>query len=383
MPYIYLDNNSTTQVDPRVLEEMIPFFSTLYANPASNHKFGVEVNQVIQKARAKIAGCIHSKENEITFTSGATEAINLAIKGIAEAYSHKGNHIITVSTEHNAVLDTCRYLEKLGFQVTYLPVDTDGLVNLKDIEKSITKETILISVMYVNNETGVIQPIQEISELAHRNNILFMTDATQAMGKIPIHVDELGIDLLVFSGHKLYAPKGIGVLYHRTKRPFNVKLEALIHGGGHENGIRSGTLNVPGIVGIARACELACSEMETNQEKVRLLRDFLETELLQIEETFLNGHKTSRMYNVTNLGFKGVDADALIVGLKNIIISNGSACSSALIESSHVLRAMGLSEEDAYSSIRLSLGKFNTREEITIAIQAIKEQVKHLRKLSF
>lgn len=383
MSYIYLDNNSTTQIDQRVLEEMLPYFSRLYANPASNHRFGAEANQIVQKSREKVAECIHSKESEIVFTSGATEAINLAIKGIAETYPHSRNHIITVVTEHNAVLDTCKYMEKIGFQVTYLPVDSDGLIDLQTLEKSISKETILISIMYGNNETGVIQSIQEISEIAHKHNVLFMTDATQAMGKVPIDVENLGVDILAFSGHKIHAPKGIGVLYHRTKRPFNVKLEPLIHGGGHESGMRSGTLNVPGIVGIAKACEIAYKEMETNRQKVENLRDRLESELLQIEGSFLNGHKTKRMCNVSNIGFKGADADALMLGLKDIIISNGSACTSALIEPSHVLKAMGLSEEDAYSSVRFSLGKFNTREEIAITTVEVKKQIEYLRKLSF
>ncbi|WP_113923495.1 cysteine desulfurase family protein [Cognataquiflexum aquatile] len=360
---IYLDNNATTPLDPRVLEAMMPYFTNNFANAASTHQFGLGAYEAVKEARKQVAGLIGAETNEIIFTSGATEAINLAIKGVAEAYSQKGNHIITVSTEHSAVLDTCQYLETKGFEATYLPVKKDGLLDLETVRNAMRPETILVSVMHVNNETGVIQPIREISEIAHQSGALFMTDATQSLGKIPVDVDNLGIDLLTFSGHKIYGPKGIGVLYIR-QRQNRVKIPALLHGGGHERGFRSGTLNVPGIVGLGKACELAGKEMAENEKKIREMRDFLEENFLKNERVTLNGNSKERIFNTLSFCIEGIDANILVSKLKNIAFSNGSACTSALIEPSHVLLAMGLSDTDAFSTIRVSLGKYNTVQEI-------------------
>ncbi len=377
---IYLDNNATTQIDPIVVEAMLPYFNYLYANPASKHKFGESVDGAIMEAREKIANLISSATNEIIFTSGATEAINLAIKGVAESYSDKGKHIITVKTEHRAVLDVCKYLETKGFEITYLSVEKDGLLNLDDLRNNLRKETIIVSVMLVNNEIGVIQPIKEIANIVHDNGSIFMTDATQAVGKIPINIDDLDIDLMTFSGHKFYGPKGIGGLYIRSRRPRKIKLLPLIHGGGHERGYRSGTLNVPGIIGLGKAAEIALQEMETNKEKIKEFRDYLEFELLKLDETFLNGNNEKRIYNTSNICFKGVNAHFLIERLKNIFVSNGSACSSASIQPPHVLRAIGLSDTDAFSSIRFSLGKFNTKIQINTALDTLRKEILRLKK---
>lgn len=352
---IYLDNNSTTKLDPRVLDKMMPFLTEQYANAASNHSFGVSVNQHVKEARSEVATLIGCDSNEIIFTSGATEAINLAIKGVAEQYEDKGKHIVTVCTEHLAVLDTCRYLETQGYEVTYLPVQPDGLVDLDTLKRSLRDDTILVSVMMVNNETGVIQDIKEISKVVHEKGIFLMSDATQAVGKIPTNVNELGIDLMAFSGHKYHGPKGIGGLYVRSRRPNKVKLAPLIHGGGHERGYRSGTLNVPGIVGIGEASRLARLEMNERATHVKQMRDELETQLLKIEGTFVNGNITQRIYNTTNICFRGVDGDAIIAELDDIVISNGSACTSNRVEPSHVLLGIGNSTQDAYSSLRFSL----------------------------
>jgi cysteine desulfurase len=342
---------------------MMPFLTTNFANAASTHRFGVSAHEAVKKARQQVADLIGADTHEIVFTSGATEAINLAIKGVAEGYSEKGKHIVTVTTEHSAVLDTCKYLEAKGYEVTYLPVQKDGLLDLDLVKNAIRTDTILVSVMHVNNETGVIQPIKEISKLVHANESLFMSDCTQSVGKIPVNVDELGIDLLCFSGHKIYAPKGIGSLFIRQRKN-RIKIPAILHGGGHERGMRSGTLNVPGIIGLGKACEIALMEMEENEKKIRKLRDELEKELLQIEDTFINGNKDQRLYNVTNICFKGVDSEALIMSLSDpandqpmIIVSNGSACTAASIDPSHVLLAIGLDETSAFNSIRFSLGK--------------------------
>jgi len=359
----YLDYNSTTPIDPRVLEAMLPFLKDNFANSSSTHHFGQSINEKLKQAREQIANYINAEPNELIFTSGATEAINIAIKGVAESYSNKGKHIITVSTEHKAVLDTCKNLEHKGFEITYLSVLKNGLIDLNELERAIRPDTILVSVMYVNNETGVIQPIKEIAALAHEMGAHFMTDATQAMGKIGIDVDDLGLDLLCFSGHKMYAPKGIGALYVR-QRGNKLKLTPQIHGGGHEQGLRSGTLNVPGIMALAKACEIANLEMGQNQEKIGALRDELEQELLKLPNTSLNGDFNKRIFNTSNICFKGQDANVLIGRMKNIAISNGSACSSAVVEPSHVLTAMGLDENEAFGSLRFSLGKFNTMEEI-------------------
>lgn len=365
----YLDYNATTPIDPRVLEAMLPFLKDNFANPSSTHHFGQSTNEKVKQAREQIADFINSEPNELIFTSGATEAINIAIKGVAESYSSKGKHIITVSTEHKAVLDTCKDLERKGFEVTYLTVQSNGLIDLAELQKAIRLNTILVSVMYVNNETGVIQPIKEIAKLAHEKGALFMTDATQAVGKLEFDVNDLGVNLLCFSGHKMYAPKGIGALYVGNK----TKLTPQIHGGGHEQGLRSGTLNVPGIIALAKACEIASEEMHLNQRNISELRDKLESELLKLPNTSLNGDRDNRIYNTTNICFKGQDANVLIGRMKNIAVSNGSACSSAVVEPSHVLEAMGLSDEDAFASLRFSLGKYNTKEDIEIVIQKIKE----------
>lgn len=379
--FIYLDNNATTKIDPRILQAMMPFLTDNFANAASTHPFGVGAYEAVKEARQQVANLIGSEVHEIVFTSGATEAINLAIKGVAESYFNKGKHIITVCTEHSAVLDTCKYLESKGFEVTYLPVQPDGLINLAVLTEALRPDTILVSVMLANNEIGVIQPIKEISDLTHQNGSIFMTDATQAVGKIEVDVDVLGIDLMCSSGHKFYAPKGIGVLFIRQRRPNKIKIPALLHGGGHEKGLRSGTLNVPGIVALGKACEIAKAEMKKNATKVKELRDYLEVELLRIENTHVNGSISNRLFNTTNICFKGADSDAIIMGLDNIAVSNGSACTSASIEPSHVLSSIGLNEQDAFSSIRFSLGKFNSNEEIESVISSVQNIVQSLRDI--
>jgi len=366
---IYLDYNSTTPTDPRVLDAMLPFLKDNFANPSSTHHFGQGMAARVKQAREQITDFINAEPNELIFTSGATEAINIAIKGVAESYLSKGKHIITVSTEHKAVLDTCKELERKGFETTFLSVLQNGLIDLEELQKAIRPDTILVSVMYVNNETGVILPFKEIAKLAHEKRALFMTDATQAVGKIEIDVNDLGVDLLCFSGHKMYAPKGIGALYIRNK----TKLTPQIHGGGHEQGLRSGTLNVPGIIALAKACEIASDEMALNQRNISALRDKLETELLKLPNTSLNGDSENKIYNTTNICFKGQDANVLIGRMKNIAVSNGSACSSAVVEPSHVLKAMGLSDDEAFASLRFSLGKYNSNEDIETVISKIKD----------
>ena len=382
---IYLDNNATTQIDKRVLDAMMPFLTNEFANANSTHQFGVNAYEAVKSARVQVADLIGAEAHEIVFTSGSTEAINLAIKGVAENYQSKGKHIVTVSTEHSAVLDTCQYLENKGFAVTYLPVKADGLIDFKELKSVLRDDTILVSVMLANNETSIIQPIKEIAELAHSFGALFMSDATQAVGKIPINVDELGIDLLCLSGHKLNAPKGVGALFVR-QRMNRVKIPAFLHGGGHEKGMRSGTLNVPGIVALGAACSIAQKEMSKNAESIGALRDYLESELLKIDGTSVNGNVENRLYNTSNLLFRGTDSDAVIMGLSNtdndlplIAVSNGSACTSASIEPSHVLTAMGLDEIAAFSSVRFSVGKFNTKEEMDIVIDSVKDVVCTLR----
>ena len=371
-PNIYLDYNSTTPIDSRVLEAMLPFLQDNFANPSSTHHFGQSINEKVIQAREQIADFINAEPNELIFTSGATEANNITIKGVAESYSNKGKHIITVSTEHKAVLDTCKDLERKGFEVTYLTVQPNGLIDIAELQKAIRIDTILVSVMFVNNETGVVQPLKELSALVHEKGALFMTDATQAVGKIDVDVDSLGIDLLCLSGHKMYAPKGIGALFVR-QRGNKVKLTPLIHGGGHEQGLRSGTLNVTGIIALAKACEIASQEMKQTQNSITKLRDKLEQELLKLPHTSLNGDFEKRIFNTTNICFKGQDANVLIGRMKNIAVSNGSACSSAVVEPSHVLKAMGLNDNDSFASLRFSLGKFNTLEDIKLVIQKIKE----------
>jgi len=384
---IYLDNNATAPIDNRVLDAMMPFLTYEFANANSTHRFGINAYEAVKTARFQVSDLIGADPYEIIFTSGSTEAINLAIKGVAENYQSKGKHIVTVSTEHSAVLDTCQYLVTKGFEVTYVSVKPDGLIDLDELQTSLRDDTILVSVMLANNETGVVQPIKEISELSHSVGALFMSDATQAVGKIAINVDELDIDLLCLSGHKLYAPKGVGALYIR-QRMNRVKIPALLHGGGHEKGLRSGTLNVPGIVALGEACVIAKRELSKNAESIGALRDYLETELLKIHGTSVNGNTFSRLFNTSNILFRGADSDAIIMGLSNpendlplIAVSNGSACTSASIEPSHVLTAMGLDEVAAFSSIRFSLGKFNTKKEMEIVIDAVKNVVSSLRSM--
>ena len=368
----YLDYNSTTPVNPRVVDAMLPYLKDNFGNSSSTHHFGQLINEKVKQARSQIAEFINSEPNEVIFTSGATEAINLALKGISESYKAKGSHIITVSTEHKAVLDTCGDLERKGFEVTYLPVEENGLLNLDLLERSIRTDTILVSVMYVNNETGIVQPINKIAEITHGKGALFMTDATQAVGKIEVDVKQLDIDLLCFSGHKMYAPKGVGALYVR-KSDKRVNLTPQTHGGGHEIGLRSGTLNVPGIVALAKACEISSQEMKEDMIVISELRDKLENELLTMPNTVLNGDSTKRIYNTTNICFKGQDANVLIGRMKNIAVSNGSACSSAIFEPSHVLKAMGLSNDDALASLRFSLGKYNTIEDVKLVVEIIRK----------
>lgn len=379
---IYLDNNATTQLDPRVLEAMMPFLTNQFANAASNHVFGHQAKESIKVAREQIASLIKSETREIVFTSGATESINLAIKGAAEFYQNKGKHIITVVTEHTAVLDVCSFLESSGFEVTYLGVDKYGLIDLEELKSAIRQDTVLVSIMMVNNETGVIQPIKEISDITHQSGAIFMTDGTQAFGKMPVDVDELGIDLMAFSGHKIYGPKGVGGLFVRQRRSNRIKLSPLIHGGGHEKGMRSGTSNVSGIIGLGEAAKLAKKDIGKDNVFIGGLRDQLESKLLGIPDTVLNGHPEKRLYNVSSLCFKGADADAIMIGLKSVMVSNGSACTSTKIEPSHVLTAMGLSEQDAFSTIRFSLGKFNEQIELDMVIDQVIKLVPSLREMT-
>jgi cysteine desulfurase len=380
---IYLDNNATTPVDPRVLEAMVPYFTQHFGNAASrNHPFGWAAEGAVDTAREQIAALIGADPREIIFTSGATEADNLAIKGVAEMYKRKGNHIITLETEHKAVLDTCKKLEKEGCEITYLKVARNGLVDLAELEAAIRPETILVSIMFANNEIGVVQPMKSISDLCAKHKVLFMSDATQAVGKIPVNVKELGIHIMAFTGHKMYGPKGVGVLYVSRKSP-RVKVTSQMDGGGHERGMRSGTLNVPGIVGMGKACEICFQEMESEMARLEKLRDKLENELMQMEEVVLNGHSEYRMPHMTNLSFKHVEGEGLLMTFnQNIALSSGSACTSASLEPSYVLKALGLGDDLAHSSLRISLGRFTTEEDIDYAINAIREGVQHMRDLS-
>lgn len=372
---IYLDNNSTTKVDERVIEVMIPFFTSNYGNSASRHSFGSLISQSVNKAREEVSELLNCHSNEIIFTSGATEAINLGIKGVLKSSSSKGKHVITVTTEHPAVLDTCRALQSEGYEITYLPVDKQGLISIDDLKKYLRSDTVLVTVMLVNNETGTIQPIQEIAKATHEAGAFFMTDATQAAGKIPINVDNQGIDLLALSAHKFYGPKGVGCLYVRNRRPNRVKVTPLFHGGGHERNIRSGTLNVPGIVGLGKASTIAITEMAANAQRIQKLRNDLEEGLLQITGSHINGCINNRIYSTSNIRFDGIDADAVISSLKDIIISNGSACSSHSIEPSHVLINMGLIESEAISSLRFSLGKYNTKKDILATVKTFHQLI--------
>jgi cysteine desulfurase len=380
---IYLDHNATTPCDPRVVEAMVPFFTNAFGNAASrNHPFGWQAEEAVDYAREQVAKLINADPKEIIFTSGATEADNLALKGVFEMYASKGNHIITCNIEHKAVLDTCKHLEKEGAEITYLKVKDNGLIDIAELEAAIKPKTILIAIMYANNEVGTIMPMKEISALAKKKGILVFSDATQAVGKIPVDVNKDGIDLMAFSAHKMYGPKGVGALYVRRKNP-RVKVTAQIDGGGHERGMRSGTLNVPGIVGFGKACEICTNEMEEETARVSKLRDKLQNALLKIEEAYLNGDKEYKLPHVTNISFKYVEGEGLMMGFnKNIAVSSGSACTSASLEPSYVLKALGLGDDLAHSSLRFGLGRFTTEEQIDYTIEQVTNTVNKLREMS-
>src|SRR3954447_4980757 len=380
---VYLDNNATTPCDPRVVEAMVPYFTESFGNAASrNHPFGWAAEEAVDYAREQVAKLVGADPKGIIFTSGATEADNLAIKGVFEMYASKGNHVITATTEHKAVLDTCKHIEKLGGEVTYLQVKPDGLIDLAELEAAIRPTTILVAIMYGNNEIGVVQPIREISAIAKRHGVLFFTDAVQAVGKIPVDVRKDGIDLMALTAHKMYGPKGIGALYVRRKNP-RVKVTAQMDGGGHERGMRSGTLNVPGIVGFGKAAELARLEMEQDAKRLSRLRDKLENALLQIDESYVNGNRKHRLPHVANISFKYVEGEGLLMGFnKNIALSSGSACTSASLEPSYVLKALGLGDDLAHSSLRFGLGRFTTEEQIDYTLEQVRNTVLKLREMS-
>jgi len=380
---VYMDNHATTPVDPRVLEAMLPFFTDNFGNAASrNHAFGWTAEEAVENARAQIARLIGASPKEIIFTSGATESDNLAIKGVAEMYREKGNHIITQVTEHKAVLDTCKRLEKSGCEVTYLPVEKDGRINLDDLRRAITPKTILITIMYANNEIGVVQPIAEVGKIAKEKGIFFHVDGVQAVGKIPVDVQKDNIDLLSISAHKMYGPKGVGALYVRRRNP-RVQLSAIIDGGGHERGMRSGTLNVTGIVGFGKACELCQNEMAEESERLRRLRDRLRENLFsKLDELYINGSMEHRLPHNLNVSFAYVEGESLLMGINDVAVSSGSACTSATLEPSYVLKALGVGEDLAHTSIRFGLGRFNTQEEVDYVSQRVIETVNRLRELS-
>lgn len=380
---IYLDNNATTPVDPQVLEAMLPYFTEKFGNAASrSHAYGWEAEQAVETARAQIAAVIGAEPKEIIFTSGATEGNNIAIKGVAEMYADQGRHLITQTTEHKAVIDPCKYLEQHDHRVTFLEVNREGRIDLDQLAKAIKDDTILVSIMHGNNEIGTLQPIAEIGKLCKQRGVLFHTDCCQTFGKLPINVDELGIDLLTCSGHKIYGPKGIGALYVRRKRP-RVRCAPVIHGGGHERGMRSGTLNVPAIVGLAKAAELCHQHMETETPRLAALRDRLKNGIVsQLDEVFLNGHPTERTPTNLNLSFAYVEGESMMMGMKEIAVSSGSACTSASLEPSYVLRALGIGDDLAHSSIRFSVGRFNTEAEIDAAIERVVQTARKLREMS-
>jgi len=380
---IYLDHNATTPCDPRVVEAMIPYFTSNFGNAASrNHPFGWQAEEAVDLAREQVAKLIGADPKEIIFTSGATEADNLAIKGVFEMYASKGNHIITCNIEHKAVLDTCKHIEKEGGEVTYLKVKDNGLIDLAELEAAIKPTTILIAIMYANNEIGTINPMKEIAAIAKKKGILVFSDATQAVGKIPVDVNKDGIDLMAFTAHKMYGPKGVGALYVRRKNP-RVKVTAQMDGGGHERGMRSGTLNVPGIVGFGKACEICVNEMEEETKRVSKLRDKLQTELLKVEESYLNGDKDHKLPHVTNISFKYVEGEGLLMGFnKNIALSSGSACTSASLEPSYVLKALGLGDDLAHSSLRFGLGRFTSEDQIDYTVEQVTNTVNKLREMS-
>jgi len=380
---VYMDNHATTQVDPRVLEAMLPYFTEKFGNAASrNHEFGWKAEEAVETARGQVARLIHASPREVIFTSGATESINLALKGIVEAHRGKGVDIVTQASEHRAVLDTCKRLEKSGSQVTYLPIDKDGRIDPDELCRAITPRTLLISIMHANNEIGVIQPIEEIGKIAKEKKVFFHVDAAQSVGKIPVDVERFGIDLLSISAHKLYGPKGLGALYVRRKDP-PVELAPLMDGGGHERGLRSGTLNVPAIVGLGKGCDLCEKEMMEESKRLGRLRDRLKEAITtRLDDTFVNGSMLHRLPNNLNLSFAGVEGDALLMGINDVAVSSGSACTSATLEPSHVLRALGVSKDLAHSSLRFGLGRFNTEEEVDYVADRVVETVKRLRELS-
>jgi cysteine desulfurase len=380
---IYLDHNATTPCDPRVVDAMVPYFTQNFGNAASrNHPFGWQAEEAVDYAREQVAKLIGADTKEIIFTSGATEGDNLAIKGVFEMYAGKGNHIITCNIEHKAVLDTCKHIEKEGGEVTYLKVQDDGLINLQELEAAIKPTTILIAIMYANNEIGTVMPMKEISAIAKKHGVLVFSDAVQAVGKIPVNVNKDGIDLMAFTAHKMYGPKGVGALYVRRKNP-RVKVTAQMDGGGHERGMRSGTLNVPGIVGFGKACEICMQEMDQDAKRIVKLRDKLENALMQLEEAYLNGHKQHRLPHVSNISFKYVEGEGLLMGFnKDIALSSGSACTSASLEPSYVLKALGLGDDLAHSSLRFGLGRFTTEDQIDYTVEAVSRTVNKLREMS-
>jgi cysteine desulfurase len=380
---IYMDNHATTPMDPRVLEEMLPYFMEKFGNAASrNHSFGWAAEEGVETARERIAKLVGATTKEIIFTSGATESDNLAIKGVAEMYREKGNHIITAVTEHKAVLDTCKRLEKYGYRVTYMPVQKDGLIDLDDLKRAMDDKTILVTIMYANNEIGVIQPVVEIGKLCHERGVIFHTDATQAIGKVPVDVVKQNIDLASISGHKMYGPKGVGALYVRRKNP-RVQVSAIIDGGGHERGMRSGTLNVPSIVGLGKACAIAQEEMPQESCRLAGLRNRLRDRIMgKLDEVYINGSMDHRLPGNLNISFAYVEGESLLMGINDIAVSSGSACTSATLEPSYVLKALGTGDDLAHSSIRFGIGRFNTEAEVDYVADRVIETVERLRELS-
>jgi cysteine desulfurase len=380
---IYLDYAATCPVDQRVVDKMIPFFTEMYGNAASRtHAYGWEAEQAVENAREEIAKTLNADSKEISFNSGATEGDNLAVKGVAEYLQEKGDHVITLVTEHKAILDSCKYLERLGKQVTYLPVDEDGLVTPQQVADAITDKTVLVTIMHANNETGVVQPIKEIGEVCRKHKVLFHTDAVQSFGKIPIDVEDMNIDLLSMSGHKIYGPKGVGALYVRRRKP-RVRIAPQMHGGGHERGNRSGTLNVPAIVGFGEAVRVAREGMAEEAARIQGLRDYMRDRLMEeIPDVYLNGHKEHVLPGHLNISFAYIEGESLLMALKEVALSSGSACTSASLEPSYVLRAMGLNDELAHSSLRMTIGRFTTKEELDFVIDLLEKHVTRLRDMS-
>jgi cysteine desulfurase len=380
---VYLDNNATTPLDPRVLEAMMPYLTEKFGNAASrNHSFGWEAEQAVEKAREQVAALLDADPREIIFASGATEGNNIAIKGIAAMHAERGKHIITQATEHKAVIDPCKYLEQHGFRVTFLGVDRCGRIDLNELADAISDETILVSIMHGNNEIGTLQPIAEIGKLCREREVFFHTDACQTFGKVPIDVSGMGIHLLTLSAHKICGPKGVGAMYVRRKNP-RVRCEPVLHGGGHERGMRSGTLNVPGIVGLGRAAELCQQQMDSEAARLAALRDRLQDGIMtQLDEVYLNGHPTERTPTTLNLSFAYIEGESLMMSMKDVAVSSGSACTSASLEPSYVLRALGIGDELAHSSIRFSVGRFNTADEIDYVVKTVVAAVKKLRAMS-